>query len=263
MIPKIIHYCWFGKSDKDKVSRECMKTWKKLSELGYKVYEWNEDNFDIESNELIRIAYQQKKYAFVSDYVRIWVLYNYGGIYLDTDVEIFKNFDEFLNYDLFLGMIFNCSIGTAVIGAKKNNHIMEDMLDIYKRCKVNIKDSKFEIQFEDFVDYPTHNNNDLFTIYFVTKVSGFLLNNKFKCINNIAIFPKEYFEKYTFSKKKNYCVHHANGSWYKSEGESRKKSAIIVNKILGNVFYDKLRCMLKMKKLPYYYLYNKKLKSKI
>ncbi len=258
MIPKIVHYCWFGKRDKDEISQKCMKTWKLLEISGYTFVEWNEDNFDINSNQLVNIAYQQKKYAFVADYVRIWALYNWGGIYLDTDVEVFKDFDKFLNYDLFLGMIFNCSIGTAVIGAKKNNSIMKELLNIYKKCKVNVRNTKFVIQFDDFINYIIHNNNDLFTIYFCNRISGFILNNKFKCINNVAIFPKEYFEKYTFSKKKNYCVHHANGSWYKSDNEKRKRSAIIVNKILGNIFYDKLRCMLKVRKLPYYYLYNKK-----
>ena len=84
-IPKTIHYCWFGKGEKPKIVKKCIESWK--SNLNnYEIIEWNEENFDINSNVFIRQAYDNGKYAFVSDYVRVYALYNYGGIYLDTDV---------------------------------------------------------------------------------------------------------------------------------------------------------------------------------
>lgn len=95
-IPKTVHYCWFGKGKKSKMVNKCMESWKKYL-LDYKIIEWNEDNFDINSNLYVRQAYEAKKYAFVTDYVRLYALYNYGGIYLDTDVEVLKSLDEFLD----------------------------------------------------------------------------------------------------------------------------------------------------------------------
>lgn len=93
LIPKKIHYCWFGKKEKPELVKTCIESWKiKLSE--YEIIEWNEDNFDINSNIFVKEAYECGKYAFVSDYVRVYVLYKYGGIYLDTDVEVCREFSE-------------------------------------------------------------------------------------------------------------------------------------------------------------------------
>ena len=89
-IPKIIHYCWFGDGPISPESRKCMESWKKYCP-DYKIIEWNEQNFDISQNRYAQQAYEAKKYAFVSDYVRLAVLYEYGGIYLDTDVETLRN----------------------------------------------------------------------------------------------------------------------------------------------------------------------------
>ena len=101
-IPKTIHYCWFGRGEKPEIVKKCIDTWKdKLSD--YEIIEWNEDNFDINQNDYVKEAYKAKKFAFVSDYVRVYALYNYGGIYLDTDVEVFKSFDDVLDNESFWG----------------------------------------------------------------------------------------------------------------------------------------------------------------
>lgn len=99
-IPKKIHYCWFGRGDKPEIVKTCMKSWHThLSD--YEFVEWNEDNFDIHMNSYISEAYKAKKFAFVSDFVRVYALCNYGGIYLDTDVEVYKSFDDLLHHDSF------------------------------------------------------------------------------------------------------------------------------------------------------------------
>ena len=99
VIPKIIHYCWFGKKKKPKVIQKCIESWKSILD-DYQIIEWNEDNFDISCNDFVREAYENGKFAFVSDYVRIYALYNYGGIYMDTDVQVYKYFDmEILKND--------------------------------------------------------------------------------------------------------------------------------------------------------------------
>ena len=102
MIPKIIHYCWFGRSDKPNSFYEYLESWKKYLP-DYEIKEWNEDNFDISSCKYVEQAYNAKKYAFVSDYVRVYVLELEGGIYFDTDVEVRKPFDVLLNNHFFIG----------------------------------------------------------------------------------------------------------------------------------------------------------------
>ena len=119
-IPKIIHYCWFGGKPIPKNLKNYIKSWEKYCP-DYEIKEWNESNFDINSNKFIKEAYINKKFAFVTDYVRLYVIYNYGGIYLDTDVEIIKNFDGLLNNELFMGIQQNDSFATTGLGfgAKK------------------------------------------------------------------------------------------------------------------------------------------------
>ena len=102
-IPKIIHYCWFGGGPISPESRKCIESWKKYCP-DYKIIEWNEQNFEISQNRYAQQAYEAKKYAFVSDYVRLAVLYEYGGIYLDTDVELVRPLDELLEHKGFIGM---------------------------------------------------------------------------------------------------------------------------------------------------------------
>ena len=96
MIPKVIHYCWFGGNPLPEEAKRCIESWKKYCP-DYKIIEWNENNYDVNSNEYMKAAYKEKKWAFVSDYARIDVVYKCGGIYMDTDVELVKELDTFLN----------------------------------------------------------------------------------------------------------------------------------------------------------------------
>ena len=118
-IPKIIHYCWFGKKDKPELVKRCIKSWENnLND--YKIIEWNEDTFDINSNKFVKQAYEAGKFAFVSDYVRVYALYNYGGIYMDTDVEVYRTFSkDILKNESFWGFEEKNFIATSTIGAKK------------------------------------------------------------------------------------------------------------------------------------------------
>lgn len=100
MIPKKIHYCWFGRNPKPKLAEKCIASWKKFCP-DYEIIEWNEDNFDVNMNGYTRMCYEQKKYAFLSDYVRLLVVAEYGGVYFDTDVEVIKPIDHLLEADAF------------------------------------------------------------------------------------------------------------------------------------------------------------------
>lgn len=252
-IPKVIHYCWFGGNKKSEKVINYINTWKRLE--GYKIIEWNEKNFDLNSCSYIKEAYKAKKWAFVSDYVRLKVLQEYGGIYLDTDVEVKKSFDDILDSSMFIGFIYDCSIGTAVIGAQKNHEIISQLVKLYEKAEFLYENNIIKSKFEGYENFITNNNNDLFTAFFIKNVKGFKLQNKIQKLDNITIYPKEYFERKTNNRDIDYTVHHCYGSWYKEEPNKRSKLAVIINSILGDIYYDKLQCYLKLKKLPYYNLY--------
>lgn len=140
-IPKIIHYVWMGGNEKPSKIKKCIKTWKKHLK-DYEFIEWNEKNFDIDSNAFVKEMYNKKKWAFVSDYVRAYAIYNYGGIYLDTDVFVIDNLDSLLNDKAFVGFEAPEFPFTAVFGAEKGHPFIKDILDYYG-------DIKLEGNFED------------------------------------------------------------------------------------------------------------------
>jgi hypothetical protein len=130
MIPKIIHYVWVGGNPKPKNIQRCLKTWRKHLQ-DYKIIEWNEDNFDIHENKYVEQAYQAKKWAFVSEYIRAKAVYEYGGIYLDTDVLVLEDLTSLLNNRAFVGFENKDNPFTAVFGAEKHHPLLKDMLDYY------------------------------------------------------------------------------------------------------------------------------------
>ena len=135
-IPKIIHYVWFGHNPKGELIEKCIESWK-YHMPDYKIIEWNEGNFDISSHPYTKNAYANKKWAFVSDYVRLKILYEQGGIYLDTDMYILKNLDDFIdkksgaNYELVLGKEDATHISAGMIACAPHNEYIKSMLDYY------------------------------------------------------------------------------------------------------------------------------------
>ena len=113
MIPKIIHYCWFGGKPFPSAVQKCIDSWKKYLP-DYEIREWNETNYDLDKCKFAKEAYDQKKWAFVTDFVRLDVVYQYGGIYFDTDVEVIKSFDDLLNNKAFLGFDDDCMFNTGL-----------------------------------------------------------------------------------------------------------------------------------------------------
>lgn len=217
MIDKKIHYVWMGRGQKSELIIRCLESWKK--HLGdYEIIEWNEDNFDISSNVFVQEAYQNKKWAFVSDYIRLYVLYNHGGIYMDTDVEILKPIDRFLQHRAFSGFESIKYVPTALMGAEKGHPWIESLLKYYEnKSFINI-DGKFDLA------------PNVVNITEVTTVSyGLKLNNKHQILeNDLHIYPKEYFcpSDYGHTEKQkrkkvtinSYSIHHFNGSWLTMKG---------------------------------------------
>lgn len=227
MIPKIIHYCWFGNGSKSELIENCIASWKKYCP-DYEIIEWNESNFDINSNSYVKEAYISKKWAFVSDYVRIWALYQYGGLYLDTDVEIKKNMDCFLSHKAFTGFENDTSPFTAVFGCEKNSDIAKIILDSYK-------DRHFIT--ENGID--TETNTEAVKRIFVEHY-GVRLDNSFQEFEDgLAIYPKEYFcpKSYSDSKvyatKNTYAIHWFDGSWIDISVKEMRKKEQKLNRIFG------------------------------
>lgn len=152
MIPKKIHYIWLGNNKKDRVSKICINSWK-ANLKGYEIIEWNERNLPINEiaakNLFFAKCMKYKLWAFMSDYLRLWILYREGGIYLDTDVEVLKEFDSLLNYPMFLGYEINDYLGTGIIGADKENPFVNELLKFYDDRIWHVGDYKNPVIFSN------------------------------------------------------------------------------------------------------------------
>lgn len=235
-IPKIIHYCWFGKGKKSKLIEKCMKTWKKYMP-DYEIMEWNEENFDINCNQYVKQAYENRKYAFVSDYARLYALYNYGGIYFDTDIEVVKNIDKYIkNRDVY-GFERKDIIMTGVMISKKNSEIIKKFMEAYYNISFVNDDGSFN----------TLTNTCRFTK--ILKEYGLVCNNEKQILKNeIAdIYPLEYFCAYDMDNshfiptKNTVTIHHYDGSWTSKKSKLTKKIKRILSNMLGLKMYDKVR----------------------
>ena len=131
MIPKKIHYCWFGKKPLPRKAKKCIASWKKYCP-SYEIIEWNENNFDVELNAYTKMCYEEKKYACLTDYVRLYVIEKNGGLYFDTDVEIIRSFDDLLEQEAFFGFENSTYVATGLgFGAVSGNRLIQEMLREY------------------------------------------------------------------------------------------------------------------------------------
>ena len=232
MIPKIIHYFWFGGNQKPEIVLRCIRSWKKFMP-DWEIKEWNETNYDVQKSAYMRQAYAQKMWAFVSDYARFDILYQYGGIYLDTDVEMLKSMpEEILNKDAFTGMESTGYVGPGLIfGCPPFYWITKKMLEYYKRIKFDGNSSK----------NPT-TVNELITSVLI--LEGFVISNIYQDINGLAIYPSCYFSGYDLDvhekaiTRETILSHHYAGSWVKKGIKSYIK--IMVKKIFGIKIYRKI-----------------------
>ncbi len=245
MIPKIIHYCWFGKGRMPELYQKCIESWKKnLPE--YSVMCWNEDTFDINSNKYVKEAYEKKKYAFVTDYVRLFVLFTYGGIYMDTDVEVVKPLDKFLNNEAFSGFEKKDSVPTGIMAAEKGNPVIEALLCDYYSMKFVLEDGTLNLT----------TNVITITNYFAN--NGLKLNGKEQIIKGFHLYPQRYFCTNSillvFNKtpRNVYTVHHYGGGWGR-DGKKRQNFSFrlrrfiigVLRNILGSSKTAKLGKLLK------------------
>lgn len=201
MIPKTIHYCWFGKGEKNDRIKHCIESWHKYLP-DYEIIEWNEENFNINFNEFTKKAYEEKKWAYVSDVARLFALYNYGGIYMDTDVEVYKQLDEFLNKKGFMGFEDIHYLSTGTIGAEQGNPVIKTILDFYN-CKDFIK-------YENWQDYIKYQETSPCIFTNILELLGLERDkNEEQHLRDFTIYPRSYFH----TKDEGYTYHSWNGSW--------------------------------------------------
>ena len=207
MIPRKIHYCWFGYNKKPRLIEKCLASWEKYLP-DWEIIEWNESNYDVHKNSYIAEAYQMKKWAFVVDFARFDILNQHGGIFLDTDVELLKTIpQEFLEYEAFTGFESEKTINPGLIYASVPGQVMlQEIVAEYGKKKFG---QKVDGRIENIVDVVTG----------VLTRQGLQGNNAFQIVNGVAVFPKEYFccfnhEIQAFETTDNtVSVHHYFASW--------------------------------------------------
>lgn len=228
-IPKVINYCWFGGKEKSKLIKKCIKSWKEKCP-DYEIKEWNENNFDVSQNRYVKEAYKNGKWAFVTDYVRLYVIYNYGGIYLDTDVELIDTLDSLLSYNSFFATEDNLHINTGLgFGALKNNKMVKILLDSYNNISFYKENGEMDLT-------PcTERNTITLEKYIGHKLSHFIN----KIVNDSLILSKDYFCPYDsltgiMQKTDNTIgIHWFNASWRNKKINLKKKLLRPIKRIIG------------------------------
>lgn len=233
MIPKIIHYCWFGRGQMPELAQRCIASWKKyLPE--YDIKEWNEDNFDLDVYPYAREAYDNRKFAFVTDVVRLYAIYHEGGIYMDTDVEVLKPLDRFLHHHAFSGFESETDVPTGIMASEKGGRWAKENLDYYDRRHFIKENGEFD--FTTNVKIIT----DIMCLY------GLQQNNTYQEFPDlITLYPKDYFCPKSYLDcnlylTDNTCViHHFAASWIRVTWMKRILRSILGYR-KGNLVAEKL-----------------------
>ena len=238
MIPKIIHYCWFG-SEKPKKIKRCIESWK-INLPDYEIIEWNQDNFNVNELQYSQDAYAAGKYAFVSDVARVKALVEYGGIYLDTDVIVYKSFDSILNHRCVFGFEEGSFVATSFMASEPNHPIMKRFYDNYKTSLFYDKDGNI---------IPVTN---------VIKLTQMLdeyglrrTNMLQKLEDDIIVYPQEYFSPYDYGNcihnntPNTICEHLFYVSWMPWTVRVKKNIKKIVGPVIGKEAMNKMRSLFK------------------
>ena len=227
-IPKIIHYGWFGGNPIPKRLQGYIDTWKKFCP-DYQIIRWDESNYDVSKNRYMKQAYEAKKYAFVSDYMCLDVVKDYGGIYLDTDVELLKSLDDLLCYDFYCGFEVTC-FTTAAYGARRGHPVRDKLLQPYENMDF--------IQNGVFNETPCGVYNTQ-----VLVAEGFCQEDVYQLRDGMAVFPREMFYPGGrlglpgMRSENTFSIHHYEGSWTDKE---RKDLQSVVLKDLVDLYIERI-----------------------
>ena len=247
-VPKIIHYCWFGRNPLPELAQKCIASWKKFLP-DYEIKEWNESNYDVRKIPYIAQAYDAKKYAFVSDYARFDILYQYGGVYFDTDVEVIKDLRPIIERGAFIGVekglrpLLNAGLGIASPAASP---IYREILDSYQNERFVNTDGSLNLK------TVVERVSDIF------KSHGFVEQDIMQFVADTMIYPSEYFCPKDFKTgnliitDNTYTIHHFDSSWYsaidKQFVEFRRKVYAKHNKATAKIIIFFGACSFSIKK---------------
>ena len=223
MVPKIIHYCWFGRKEMPELAQKCVASWHEfMPDYEYRL--WNEDNFDVNSVPYTKEAYQMQKYAFVSDYVRLWALCREGGLYLDVDFVVYKPFDDLLHWDAFAGFEGSkySPLMMGVIASRQNGVWVKEQLDCYRGRHFVKTDGSFDLTTN--VKYVSEHMSE----------QGFAQNGREQDYKDLHVLPVDYFcPRQTtgeyFRTENTYCEQMGVSSWA-DQNESWK---VRIGKLIG------------------------------
>lgn len=230
MIPKIIHYCWFGRGNKPALALKCIESWKKFCP-DYEIKEWNEDNFDLALYPYAKEAYDARKFAFVTDVVRLYALYNEGGIYMDTDVEVIKPLNSLLSYEAVSGFESPTQIPTGLMACREGHPLFEELLHEYDDIHFVRPDGTFDM------------TTNVTRITNTCAKYGFVPNNQLQTIKGFTLLPKDYLCPKSYVDKKIYltdntiCIHHFSGSWQMNA--RRRLLYKIMGENIGRYIFEK------------------------
>ena len=219
MIPKVIHYCWFGGNPLPNIAVKCINSWKKYFP-DYEIIEWNESNFDLFSCDYCREAYDAKKWAFVSDYARFKILYEHGGVYFDTDVELVKKIDFLLKYSAFFGFENKKYISTGLgFGAERGCGLLYEMMEMYQTIPFILEDGS-----ENKKTCPVINTEIFLKHGLEQKDKQQILEGNIMILPSICMCPIDFETGYRRKSKKTISVHWFHASWMeRAEREYHKK----------------------------------------
>jgi len=239
MIPKKIHYCWFGNNELSHEAKRCIDSWKRILPE-YEIILWNEKSFDITQNNYVKQAYEKKKFAFVTDYVRLYALYHYGGIYMDSDVEILKPIDSFLNHRAFLGYERDGLLQTGFIAAERGHVWVSALLAAYNEKDFILPNGELD----------TTANTALVTKV-TTELYGLIPSNEYQILeDDIHIYPVNYFCAKDWRtgelmvNEQTFSIHHFAASWIPEKEKKRIRRRVLIKKciirVLGKRGFEKL-----------------------
>lgn len=246
MIPKVIHYCWFGPNKKPEIVEACISSWRAIMP-DYVIKEWNETNVPISEYQFMRDAYTLKKWAFVSDYARYWILKQHGGFFLDTDVEVLKSFNPFLSNKLMFGFAKHIKKNVLfvnpglVIGVEKSNDVLAEILSRYDNVKFINQDGSANTRLS---------SPRMLTKYLLETTSLEIKDKLQHLENGITIYPTSYFDPVNPRKlfgiklkitKDTYAIHHGTASWVTKSQKRRMIMSIILREVFGDSLIDRIR----------------------
>jgi hypothetical protein len=238
MIPKILHYCWFGNGEMPELALKCLESWRKYLP-DYEIMVWNEDNFDVNMYRFSSEAYKERKFAFVADVCRLYALKNIGGIYLDTDVEFLRPLDEkMLQQKAFTGFEDNLLLSSAIMGSEKDGKWINDLLPYYADRSFYLKDGSHDV----------NPNTEIITEFMKTR-KNVHINNTFQVlVDYCTIYPSDYFCPKSWKTLKikqtpnTFCIHHFAGSWlHKKQSVLGMLANFLLGKRIANAWSEKYR----------------------